>query len=176
MAIGRALLAQPRILLMDEPLASLDAPRKAEILDYIERLRDELRIPIVYVSHSVEEIARLADTVVVLSEGKCLAVGDGRRRCMGRPDLRPQPVATRPASLIEARVARARSCATTSRRSPSTAASSLVPNARRAAVGERVRARIRARDVSLALRRPEQVSILNVLPGHGGRDSRGTAP
>ena len=75
-AIGRALLAQPRILLMDEPLASLDAPRKVEILDYIERLRDDLRIPIIYVSHSAAEVKRLADTVVLLSEGKCIAVGD----------------------------------------------------------------------------------------------------
>ncbi len=60
---------------MDEPLASLDAPRKAEILPFIERLRDELRIPIVYVSHAMEEIVRLADTLVLLSEGKVAAVG-----------------------------------------------------------------------------------------------------
>ena len=75
-AIGRALLAQPRILLMDEPLASLDQARKLEILDYIERLRDDLHIPIVYVSHSAEEVKRLADAVVLLSQGRCVAVGD----------------------------------------------------------------------------------------------------
>jgi molybdate transport system ATP-binding protein len=75
-AIGRALLAQPSILLMDEPLASLDTPRKTEILDYIERLRDDLHIPIVYVSHSANEIARLADKVVLMADGRCATVGD----------------------------------------------------------------------------------------------------
>jgi molybdate transport system ATP-binding protein len=69
-AIGRALLAAPRVLLMDEPLASLDEARKAEILPYIERLRDEGGVPIVYVSHSLAEVARLASTVVVLAEGR----------------------------------------------------------------------------------------------------------
>ena len=69
-AIARALLASPRLLLMDEPLASLDAARKAETLPYIERLRDELRIPVVYVSHSRDEVDRLADEVVELREGR----------------------------------------------------------------------------------------------------------
>lgn len=74
-AIGRALLASPRLLLMDEPLASLDADRKLEILPFIERLRDEFAIPIVYVSHSVEEVARLASLVVRLEGGRVVAVG-----------------------------------------------------------------------------------------------------
>jgi molybdate transport system ATP-binding protein len=74
-AIGRALLASPRILLMDEPLASLDTERKLEILPLIESLRHEFRIPIVYVSHAVEEVARLAARVVVLENGRVVAIG-----------------------------------------------------------------------------------------------------
>ncbi len=75
-AIARALLIQPRLLLMDEPLASLDAARKQEILPYLERLRSEFEIPVIYVSHSMDEVARLADHVVVLNQGKVKAQGN----------------------------------------------------------------------------------------------------
>jgi molybdate transport system ATP-binding protein len=74
-AIGRALLASPHLLLMDEPLASLDEARKSEILPYIERLRDESQVPIVYVSHSVPEVMRLATTMVLLADGRVTATG-----------------------------------------------------------------------------------------------------
>jgi molybdate transport system ATP-binding protein len=74
-AIGRARLASPRLLLMDEPLASLDARRKDEIRPYLERLRDEARVPIVYVSHSIAEVTRLATTIVLISAGRVHAVG-----------------------------------------------------------------------------------------------------
>jgi molybdate transport system ATP-binding protein len=74
-AIGRALLASPQLLLMDEPLASLDRERKAEILPYLERLRDEIRIPMVYVSHSLSEVARLSDTLILLSQGRVEGCG-----------------------------------------------------------------------------------------------------
>src|SRR5699024_9863017 len=74
-AIGRALLANPRLLLMDEPLASLDAARKNEILPYIERLRDQFKLPIVYVSHAFEEVIRLADRLVVMTHGEVAASG-----------------------------------------------------------------------------------------------------
>jgi molybdate transport system ATP-binding protein len=69
-AIGRALLAEPRMLLMDEPLAALDGARKAEILPMLERLRDVARIPILYVSHDVAEVSRIANTVIVLENGR----------------------------------------------------------------------------------------------------------
>jgi len=73
-AIGRALLMQPRLLLLDEPLASLDTARKAEILPYLERLRDEARVPMIYVSHSPEEVKRIASRVVMLEAGRVVAV------------------------------------------------------------------------------------------------------
>ncbi|MPZ55704.1 MAG: molybdenum ABC transporter ATP-binding protein [Rhizobiales bacterium] len=74
-AIGRALLTRPRLLLLDEPLASLDAARKAEILPYLERLRDESGVPMVYVSHQADEVRRIAGTVVHIDDGKVAAVG-----------------------------------------------------------------------------------------------------
>jgi len=75
-AIGRALLMQPRLLLLDEPLASLDSARKAEIFPYLELLRDEARVPMIYVSHSPAEIRRIASTVVHLDSGRVVSVGD----------------------------------------------------------------------------------------------------
>ena len=87
-AIGRALLASPRLLLMDEPLASLDEARKAEIMPYIERLRDESSIPIIYVSHSIAEVTRLSTDMVVMAEGRIVESG-ATQEIMQRLDVLP---------------------------------------------------------------------------------------
>jgi molybdate transport system ATP-binding protein len=87
-AIGRALLASPRLLLMDEPLAALDAARKAEILPFIARLRDELHLSIIYVSHAMEEVVRLADTLALVDDGRIAAIG-AVEELTSRIDLRP---------------------------------------------------------------------------------------
>ena len=96
-AIGRALLARPRLLLMDEPLASLDEARRAEILPYIERLRDEAGVPILYVSHSVAEVARLATAVVILGEARSRRSGLSRTCCRS-PTPRTEAPCSRPGS------------------------------------------------------------------------------
>ena len=103
-AIGRALLASPRLILMDEPLASLDDRRKAEIMPYIERLRDETKIPIVYVSHSVAEVARLATDIVVLDEGKVTASGP-TSEILQRLDLLPEEERGEGGAVLEMQVA-----------------------------------------------------------------------
>ncbi|HKI63168.1 MAG TPA: molybdenum ABC transporter ATP-binding protein [Burkholderiales bacterium] len=161
-AIGRALLADPRLLLMDEPLAALDAPRKSEILYYIERLRDEVRVPIVYVSHSLDEVVRIADTIVVMSEGRALDSGP-LNETMARMELRPYLGRFEGGAVIEAHVGE-QDLEMGLARLDFAGGALYAPDVD-ALVGERVRVRIRARDVSLATVRPEAISMLNVLPG-----------
>lgn len=161
-AIGRALLASPRLLLMDEPLASLDEARKAEIMPYIERLRDQSRIPIVYVSHSVAEVARLASEVAVLREGRVAAFGTAAE-IVGRPDLLPGSERGEGGALLETVVARHdEAYGMTLLASP--AGEIRVPRLK-AGLGAPVRLRIRARDVMVATEPPVGLSALNVLAG-----------
>ncbi len=150
-AIGRALLASPRLLLMDEPLASLDASRKSEILYYIERLRDEIGLPILHVSHAIDEVMRLADHVVVLEGGRVASAGSVRET-VGRDHG---------GAVIEAVVAEQDLAWGLARLD--FAGGRLFSSDVDALVGERVRVRIAARDVGLALARPADSSFLNVL-------------
>ena len=161
-AIGRALLTSPRLLLMDEPLASLDETRKEEILPFIERLRDEAQVPIIYVSHSLSEVARLATTVVMLVEGRVVAVGPPTE-VLGRADLLMPEAAHEAGALIEAVVAG---------HDPEFGLTSLQTRAGLfqaprldLPIGTPVRLRIRARDVMIATARPDGLSALNVLSG-----------
>ncbi len=160
-AIGRALLANPRLLLMDEPLASLDEGRKAEILPYIERLRDESRVPIIYVSHSIGEVARLASTIVLLADGKVVAVGP-TADILHRLDLVPLTGQAEAGAIIEATVERHDEVfGLTELRSR--AGLWRLPRLD-ALPGARLRLRVHARDVMLAKSAPSDLSALNVLP------------
>jgi molybdate transport system ATP-binding protein len=158
-AMARALLASPRLLLMDEPLASLDEARKGEVLYYIERLRDELGLPIVYVSHSIEEVVRLADRVVMLADGKVAQTGPVAGLLQG-------------GSVIDTRVAAHELDWGVTRLE--FAGGVVYATDVDALVGERVRVRIQARDVSLALDAPSGASFLNVLAARVTSISEGT--
>jgi molybdate transport system ATP-binding protein len=161
-AIGRALLAGPRLLLMDEPLASLDARRKDEILPYLERLRDQANVPIIYVSHSVAEVTRLATTIVLISDGRVHAVGPVQE-VMGRADLYPLAGRFEAGAVLLVHVAR---------HDPQWGLTELagsfgklvVPRLE-VPVGTALRIRVRARDVILAVTRPSGISALNVVEG-----------
>jgi molybdate transport system ATP-binding protein len=161
-AIGRALLAQPRLLLMDEPLASLDAARKAEIFPYLERLRDQLGVLIVYVSHAVEEVIRLANTIVLIEDGRIVAQGSPEALSQ-RLDLRPLLGRFEAGAVIEGPVAAHDDVRVITE--VALHGQRLVLPRIDAAPGTRLRIRIRARDVMLATERPAGLSVQNILAG-----------
>ncbi len=162
-AIARALATSPQLLLMDEPLAALDAARKAEILPWLEQLHEALDVPVVYVTHSLDEVARLADHLVLLEQGRVRAQGPVIE-LMSRADL-PLAHGDGAGALIEA--------VTCGLQSTSglcelrfDGGTLLLPQTRSVPLPERtpVRVRIQARDVSLSLVLPHQTSVLNILP------------
>ncbi len=157
-AIGRALMTSPHLLLMDEPLAALDEARKAEILPYIERLRDEAGLPIVYVTHSIAEVGRLATTLVVMEGGTAVAAGP-IGEILGRLDL--GALAVDPGVVLEGRVT-IRSGGLTRLVTP--AGVFHVPGLDQP-LGGRARIRVRALDVILASRAPPGLSAHNIFPG-----------
>ena len=161
-AIGRALLASPRLLLMDEPLAALDAQRKAEIMPYLERLRDETRIPIVYVSHSVAEVMRLASDIAVLAHGRLAAFGPAAAIAQ-RLDLVPPEEDDETGAIIDMTVAGHDPQAGLTRLR--SAAGDVFVTGAVGPGGAPARVRIRARDVMLAAEEPKKISALNILRG-----------
>ena len=160
-AIGRALLAQPRLLLMDEPLANLDTARKAEILPFLTRLKTALKLPILYVTHALDEVVRLADSLVLIEAGHVMGFGPVSE-VAARADL---PLAQRDdaAAVLTCRV---------EAHDPDRALTRLVGGGTRFLVplldlplGVERRARIPAREVILAGKPPEAISVQNTVPG-----------
>jgi molybdate transport system ATP-binding protein len=169
-AIARALLTSPRLLLLDEPLAALDHARKQEFLPWLERLKDELEIPVIYVSHAAEEVARLADHIVVMAAGRAVAQGP-LAETLARVDL-PIRLGEDAGAVFAATVAE-RDTEWHLARLEFDGGELWVKDSG-VPVGRRVRVRILARDVSIANSRHDDVSILNLLPAtvvaHAGED------
>ena len=159
-AIARALATGPRLLLLDEPLAALDAARKAEVLPYLERLQRTLALPMVYVTHALDETARLADHLVLMDRGRVQAAGP-LAELLARPEL-PLARLDEAGSVIHA---------TVERHEPGYALTRIAFDGGALWVGETplppgepVRARVLARDVSVSRVQPTDTSVLNVLP------------
>ena len=160
-AIGRALLTRPRVLLLDEPLAALDAAAKRAILPYLERLHRELALPMVYVSHDSDEVARIADRLLLMEAGRLRAAGD-LTAMLTRADL-PLARGEQAETVLEATVSGHDADYHLTRLRFAGGELSLATGTE-LAVGEQRRIRILARDVSLTLSPAADSSILNILP------------
>ncbi len=160
-ALGRALLARPRILLMDEPLASLDTARRAEVLPFLAQLRHAARAPILYVTHALDEVDALADTLVLLDAGRVLAAGPVEALA-ARTDL-PALITRRDAGVVLGCTVLGHNATRGLSRLGFAGAELLVPR-RPEPPGTQLRIRLRARDVAVATIRPAGLSIHNILP------------
>ena len=158
-ALGRALLTRPDILLLDEPLAALDAVRRSEILGYLERLKQTTTIPLLYVTHAVDEMSRLADYLVLMKGGRVRQAGPALE-VMNHPDA---PLALRDDAgvVVQAMVQQRDAHGLLTLQSPM---GTLYAHGPAHAPGDRLRVRIHARDVSLALSHHSDTSMLNILP------------
>jgi molybdate transport system ATP-binding protein len=159
-AIGRALLSAPDILLLDEPLSQLDGARRADILPWLDRLAHEAGTPIVYVSHAFDEITRLADNLIVISDGGVLASGPVEE-VISRIDLGPATGRHEAGSLLRGEIIGHDESYGLTRLSLDGA--DLTVPAIAAPAGTAVRLRIRARDVALALEPPAKISVRNII-------------
>jgi molybdate transport system ATP-binding protein len=160
-AVARALLASPQLLLMDEPLSNLDIASRNDVLPHLERLRDQLSIPIVYVSHDVNEVMRVADHLALLEAGSLVAFGS-IQDMLTRPDL-PLAHLDQAGSVLEGVIAQHDSQFHLSY--VDVPGGRLALSLRSAPIGKAVRVLLEARDVSLALAPPQHSSIINILPG-----------
>jgi molybdate transport system ATP-binding protein len=160
-ALGRALLSRPRLLLMDEPLAALDTDRKAEVLPYLARVRDRLSIPLVYVTHALDEVDRLAQSLVLMQAGRVVASGS-LEALSARTDL-PMLVRRRDAGVVLGCTVRGHEPGRGLTVLAFAGGELLVPLVS-VQVGQAVRVRIRARDVAVATEPPHGLSMQNLLP------------
>lgn len=160
--LGRALLSQPRLLLLDEPLASLDVARREEVLPYFEALRDRLALPMVYVSHQFEEVLRLATHVVLMDAGRILTYGTLNEVSV-RPELRAIVGPDAVGSVIEGVVTRVD--ASHRMADVRLGQGTLYVSLDNAAVGAHVRVQLLARDILLATQKPQGLSVRNELQG-----------
>jgi molybdate transport system ATP-binding protein len=161
-AIGRALLSQPGLLLLDEPLASLDAARREEVLPYLERLRDELALPMVYVSHNFDEVLRLATSVVLMVAGRTVAQGGVGEMSLNR-ELRSIIGADAVGAIVEGRILGVDESSGLVR--VRVGNGELLVAQSDAVAGATLRVQLLARDLIVATRRPEHLSVRNMLGG-----------
>jgi molybdate transport system ATP-binding protein len=161
-ALGRALLSQPKLLILDEPLAALDVARREEVLPYLELLRDRYQVPMLYVSHQYDEVLRLATQVVLLGNGTVQASGTPAALSLD-PHLRTIIGHELIGSVLEATVVSID--AATNLATVAIGHTLIRLTLAKAAAGSRIRLHVLARDVLLANRAPEGLSVRNVLPG-----------